>query len=233
MTTQRLTRTVGGGRAWRLAGRWRRDESGASLVQFIVVLPVLALVVVGLWSLFQVYGAQQTLCEAVWESSRYLQVEGPVLDPVVYPYPTGWEQLALGIINTELKSNAVMKVGPLTQDQVVISPNTARMSPQEMSEVRPENVSNNWFFVRASTTISNPLAIFVPGAGPGGALKLTCKGTGFFEGPPIGPTSGPGRPDRKCPLPAKICTPIKPGPPPPTPTACPPGDPCCPVCRPN
>jgi len=227
-----MSRSIG----WRplrcLAGRWRRDEAGASLVQFIVVLPVLALVVIGLWSLYQVYSAQQILCESVWESSRYLQVEGPILDPVLYPYPGGWEQLALGIINTELKSSAAIKVPPVTIDQVEITPNTARMSPQEMSEVRWENVPNNWFFVRASTTISNPLAVFVEGAGPGGAVKLTCRGTGFFEGPPIGPTGGPGRPDRKCPLPAMICTQAPPGEPP-TPTPCPPGELCCPVCREN
>ena len=50
------------------------------MVQFIAILPVLILVTIGMWSLFQVYSAQQTLCEGTWQAARYLQVEGPYFD---------------------------------------------------------------------------------------------------------------------------------------------------------
>lgn len=216
--------------------RARRDESGAALVQFIVVLPVFVLIVIGLWAMFQVFSAQQTLCEAVWESSRYLQVEGPRLPDDKYPYPDGWEALALGIINTELKSNANIPVGPLLPDDIVISPDQKPTSPQDSQAVVADNVPNNWFFVKASTVISNPLAILVPGTAPGGGLKLTCKGTAFYEGPPVGPTNqndNPGGED--CKEPARFCTQVSPpGSPTLTPTTCPPGEQnCCPVCRPR
>ncbi len=214
----------------RAATRWRADVAGASLVQFIVVLPVFVLVVVGLWSMFQVYSAQQTLCEAVWESSRYLQVEGPLLDPDIYPYPHGWERMAVGIINTELRSNAAIEIGPLTEGDVSITPPDARQAPQNTIDVTAENVNNSWFFVQAKTVITNPLAIFVPGTAPGGGLNLTCKGTGFYEGPPLAPTKEQGG-IRPCPPPNERCTRPPPGPTV-TPTECA-DPPCCPVCRPD
>lgn len=219
-----------------LARRARRDDSGAALVQFVVVLPVFVLIVIGLWAMFQVFSAQQTLCEAVWESSRYLQVEGPRLPDDQFSYPDGWEDLALGIINTELKSNANIPVGPLVVGDVVISPDAKPSSPEDSKAVSADNVPNNWFFVRASTVISNPLAVLVPGTAPGGGLKLTCKSTAFYEGPPTGPTNqsdNPGGED--CREPARFCTQVSPpGSPTLTPTACPPGEQnCCPVCRPR
>src|SRR6187551_2781641 len=112
-----------------LLWRVRHDTTGAALVQFVVVLPVFVLIVVGLWSMYQVFSAQQTLCDAVWESSRYLQVEGPLLDDNIYAYPDGWQNLALGIINTELKSNASVNLGPLIDGDVVISPPQKPHSP--------------------------------------------------------------------------------------------------------
>jgi hypothetical protein len=220
-----------------LARRARRDESGAALVQFIVVLPVFVLIVIGLWAMFQVFSAQQTLCEAVWESSRYLQVEGPRFpDEDPYLYPEGWEQVAVDIINTELKSNANIPVGPLLPDDVEISPDAKPISPQDSQSVSADNVPNNWFFVQASTVISNPLAILVPGTAPGGGLKLTCKGTAFYEGAPVGPTNQNDDPKGDdCREPARFCTVGPPGQPTLTPTPCDPNDQnCgCAVCRPR
>lgn len=228
----RLGRAGGPRLAWR---RWRRDESGAALVQFVVVLPVFVLVVVGLWAIFQVYSAHQTLCEAVWEASRYLQVEGPYFGEAIL-YPNGWEQEALEIINTELKSNAAINIAPVVIDNVDIKPDAQPKAPEDTTEVSADTVPNSWFFVKASTTITNPLALFVPGTGPGGALNLTCKGTAFWEGAPLGPTNpqegGGGCPDVPR---GQWCTRVPPGQPTPEPTECPPGYPYCgcPVCRPR
>jgi hypothetical protein len=184
------------------------------------------LVVVGLWAMFQVYSAQQTLCEAVWQSTRYLQVEGPWLDPDIYPYPDGWKPLAVNIINTELKSNAAIEIDPVDVGDVTITPPDARQAPQDTVDVSADNVANSWFFVQARTVITNPLAIFVPGTAPGGGLNLACKGTAFYEEPPLGPTNEVGG---NCPPPDVECTVAPPGPTW-TPTPCPKGDPCCPVC---
>jgi hypothetical protein len=192
-----------------MAGWWR-DVQGAALVQFLTVLPVLVLVIIGIWALYGAYSAQQTLCEATWQATRYLTVEGPQLKDQDYPYPAAWAQIATDIINTELKSSMTIPIKPIDVSQVEISPNTKPNSPQDMPEVRADNVPNNWFFVKASTTITNPLAVFVPGQGPDGTLALSCKRTGYFEGQPLSPTQGPAKgrkpPCKKCPIPKK-CTP--------------------------
>jgi len=206
-----------------LARRWQADLRGGSLVQFVAILPVLVLVVIGMWALFTVYSAQQTLCEAVYEASRYLQVEGPQFnqqggDPAGYSsYPDEWELLATEIINEELRSNTMTRLGPITPDDVEITPPQMRRDAKEMDEITWENVEMDWFFIHAQATITNPLALWVDGRGEGNSLLIQCKGTGFFESPPIGPSPGPGQGGKpiNCPPRPPICTPG------PKPTDCP------------
>lgn len=220
-------------RARELVSRWVADLRGATLVQFVVVLPAFVLVAIGMWSLFTVYSAKQTLCEAVWEASRYLQVESHQF-PDEWEYPKKWEEIAVEIINEELPSNQLTRLERLDIDDVTISPSIQRRRSKEMKEVTWENVEQDWFFIDARTTITNPLAVFVDGKADNGHLLVHCKVTGFFESPPIGPTpgvSGPSRPPN-CPPIIPICSP---GPPP---TAPPPGStpaptPTCPPCRPR
>jgi hypothetical protein len=94
-----------------------------------------------------------------------------------------------------------------------------------MSEVSVDEVRNNWFFVRVTKAVTNPIAIFMPvdeseGGEPGAlrqTLTLSCQSAGFYEGNPIGPSPGaPSGPRVPCP-PAEPCPP---GPPPPTSTPC-------------
>lgn len=221
-----------------LLRRWQADVSGATLVQFVIVLPVFILIVLGVWNIYAVYAAHQTLCEAAAKSARYLQVEGRLLDPDEYPYPDGWEVLAADMINSELKSSTLIKLAPLSPSQVAISPEIARMSPKDMSEVRSDRIPDYWFFVQAETVITNPLAIFME-SDSSGTLSLKCKESAYYEAEPIGPSPQPPKPPRsECP-PVPPCggpTPGGPGRPTPSPTPCPPGQTCqptpCPPCEP-
>jgi hypothetical protein len=115
--------------------------------------------------------------------------------------------VALDIINTELPSNRMTKLGPIDIDDVTVAPNIQRRSPEDMSEVSADELENNWFFITAQATITNPLGLWVEGSGETGALVIKCKGTGFYEGPPIGPTAGPGsKKPGACPKPPPKCT---------------------------
>jgi hypothetical protein len=205
-------------------------------VQFIAVLPLFILIVAGLWMFFQAYSARQTLCDAVWEASRYLQVEGPYLPEDEFPYPAGWEQLAVDIINTELKSNAVTPLALVDVSKVDITPDTPRQSPADPSQVTFDRVPDAWFFVHATSSFSSPVGVFIPDTVTGGRVELSCKATGFFEGEPVGPTPDPrGGRSPGCRPTNRQCTPGAPTPGP-TPTCirspADQDDPCCPVCRP-
>jgi len=208
----------------RTLSEWREDSSGATLVQFVAILPVLALVTIGMWSLFQVYSAQQTLCEGVWQAAQYLQVEGPRFDEDV-GYPDGWIPYAVDIINTELKSNAMTDMHVDAED-VMIFPQAMREPPGEQSESRADRVPNVWFFVRAYVDVANPLAFLMDSEGDDGTLRITCQKTAYYETKPLKSTDiSIGEPDI-CPQPPPICTE---GPPPtvcvggncPTPDPCP------------
>jgi hypothetical protein len=211
--------------------RWVADRSGATLVQFVMVLPILVLVLLALFSVYSLYSARQSLCEAVYESARYLQVEGPLLakEDQPDPYPEQWRQIAFDIINSELKSNTMSYMHVSDLGDVEVNPPQARRKNKEMDEVTAENVALDWFFVRATVYITNPLGFLIEGLGDKNRLKLSCQGTGFYEIQPIGPTPGAGGPSLgkavKCP-PVPLCTPGLPpteDPDVPTPT--------CPPCR--
>ena len=218
--------------------RWYLDRRGAATAQFVIVVPAFAIISIGLWSVYSVYAAQQSLCEGTREAARYLQVEAPQMKEDEFPYPSAWEAEAVKIVNSYIKSSPMLPITPLdvTQIKVTSGTNTQSqvkpMSPKEMSEVRDVNVSQYWFFVAASASISNPISyLFTDNSG--GNLNLTCRRTAYFEGPPIGPTLLASGPKKKCP-------PVQPCPPnataEPTVTPCPAGQSCpkdetCPVCR--
>jgi hypothetical protein len=212
----------------RLFAEWRSDRSGAAAVQFVAVLPVFIFIVLGLMALFQLYSAQQTLCEAVDKAQRYLQVEGPQFDPAVSPYPDGWVPVAVEIINSELKSNAMT---PMQVDagNVQFFPPDARQYPVDQGEVE-FSVPNAWFHLRATTEVSGSLGtlawLFDPDRA--GGVSITCQSTGFYEGPPLGPTikPDPGQPPVNCPPIPPKCPPGGPTATPVCPPDCPTPDPC-------
>lgn len=217
--------------------RWNADLRGASLVQFVVVLPIFVMIVFGLYGVFTVMSSRDTLCEATYEASRYLQVEGPQFstdNPDFDEYPADWIRVATDIINQELASRTFTNLYPILASDVSIDPPNLRNSPKDTIEVRDNPigvVENAWFTVKVTKTISNPLGTLL-GTDPGlSTIKLSCKSTGFFEGPPIGPTKpgqGGGGPNR-CEEPVDRCRRC-PGC---TPTTVDEGTPTvCPICRP-
>jgi len=205
---------------------WRSDRRGAAAVQFVAVLPVFLLLVFGIWSMFQLYSAQQTLCEALGKAQRYLQVEGPYF-PKDVTYPDGWVPYATDIINSELKSNAMtpMQIGP--QD-VEFFPPRPRMAPKEQSEVE-FSVPNAWFHIRATAEISGALGAMASlfDENRTGNVRVTCQTVGFYEEPPLRSTDNaqPGATRVRCPPIPPQCTP---GPRPTTCSGpnCPTPDPC-------
>ena len=175
--------------------RLRDDLAGATLVQFVAILPVFVFIVYSAWAVFSVLIAHQTLCDAAYEAARYLQVEGPLL-PEESIYPDDWIAIADKIAYDEVATNASLaRAWREGGREVDIWPPEMRDSPKEPGVVDADYVRNNSLFhVRVTGTISNPLWIFFPGDPvpdeddedfviPG--LKLTCQSTGFFEGPPI------------------------------------------------
>ena len=205
----------------RLAQAWRDDRRGATLVQFVAVLPVFILIIVGVWSLFVILNAHQRLCEATTEAARYLQVEAPYFEDGTV-YPDDWIPIATDIINTELRSNALSRFQVSSAD-VLIGPPGDRRAPADQSEVSDVRLRDQWFYVRASGGVTNPLA-FLYNDLTTNQIKFACQSTGYWETEPLKSTD-----DRvvkpNCPSKIPECT----AGPPPTECFgpnCPPPDPC-------
>jgi Flp pilus assembly protein TadG len=59
--------------AARVVARWRRDQNGSSLIEFALAMPVLLLVMTGIFSISIVLNHQQQLTQAVGAGGQYLQ----------------------------------------------------------------------------------------------------------------------------------------------------------------
>jgi len=220
-----VDRINGRGGLWRT---WQEDQRGASAVQFIAVLPLFVLLTLGLWTLFMAYSAQQTLCEAAGRTASYLQEEGPWFDEGV-EYPTGWVPVAVDLVNSELKSNAMtpMQVKP---EDVVFYPSLPRRAPQEQ-DIVPYSVADAYFYLTVTADVTGTLGVlggFFDGAGADGKLRLSCRSTAFYEEPPLKSTDQAVPGATECPE-VDDCTPG----PPPTQCigpACPTSPPC-PPCK--
>lgn len=241
---QALDRWLERARSTALAG----DIRGATLVQFVAILPFFVFLVFGAWSTFRVLVAHQRLCDAAYEAARYLQVEGPLF-PDDWVYPTDWERVGRDIAYWEIASNEQLRDSWETTGVVTISPSAIRTSPKEPGEVDRSTPRRGLFSVRVTGQISNPLGVFYPvptrrvgtepdpGAGDEPedparyTLTLSCQATGFFEGPPFKATEDPRGGATICP-PLPRCTDG------PRPTDCIPRGRCptptpgCPVCEP-
>lgn len=167
------------------------DLRGATLVQFIAVLPVFVLMIYGAWSVSVVMGAHTTLCEAAHESARYLQVEGPRFpdDDPNYAYPDGWRRVAFQIAQPELQSHKRLREAAFQETNITIWPAIKPVAPTGPDQVSPELVTSSLFTVRVDAEIANPLYLWFDGLGAAGKLAMRCQATGFFEGPPFRTTA--------------------------------------------
>ena len=59
--------------AARMVARWRREQSGSSLIEFALVLPVMLLVMTGIFSFAMAFYRQEQLTQAVGAGGQYLQ----------------------------------------------------------------------------------------------------------------------------------------------------------------
>lgn len=231
----------------RLARRWHSDRSGASLVQFIAVLPAFVVIVYGTFTVWSVMSARDRLCNAAWQAARYLQVEGPRF-PEEARYPDDWAAVALDFLKEEAAGSELLASRPLDLSNVTIwpaaggsGPGGAPRPPESAEDSTVEAVEQAQFAVRFTVEMPHPFPRFWAGKpdeteeekDARSLMTLTCQRFAYVEMPPIGATARtrgrncPGRCDDDL-----RCTA---GPPPtPTPDPCPgcaTPDPCFCPCR--
>jgi Flp pilus assembly protein TadG len=56
-----------------IIARWRREQNGSSLIEFALVLPVMLLVMTGIFSMGIAFNQQEQLTQAVGAGGQYLQ----------------------------------------------------------------------------------------------------------------------------------------------------------------
>ena len=125
--------------------RLRRDNRGASVVAYALLLPVFILVVFGTLEIWRVIAVKQTLHLGVYQGARQLSVEGRAwrLGSIGQ-----WEQdatsRAYSIIDRELKRNTLLPAGYALRVHVTIEPQVQGADIRQLGwlfSVRAEVVS--------------------------------------------------------------------------------------------
>lgn len=80
--------------------RWIGDRRGTVLVQALLILPILILIVFGVYTVWKVVSIKQSLHSGTYQATRYL-----CLNPVDPPVPGDWEEIVEEIVVREVRNN--------------------------------------------------------------------------------------------------------------------------------
>ena len=153
-----------------MLARLRRDNRGASVVTYVLILPLFILLVFGILEIWRVMAVRQSLHLGVYQAVRGLSTEGREWLPCS---ASQWEshasQRAHAIIDHELKRNTLIPQGYTLLVQAVIEP-----------EARIDLTQLGWFFtVRAE--LMAPGLITLPMLNTG-TVTLVEQQVSYIEG---------------------------------------------------
>jgi hypothetical protein len=148
------------------------DQRGATLVTYVLVLPLLILLIFGSFAVWRIMAIRQTLFlgtyKAAWELSQQAR-ELPLDDP------NEWWEIAESIVRAEVEGNDLIESGSIL-NVVVTLPNTLACPP--VHDSRP--ITDILFTVEA--TLSLPAPVRVPFLDPE-PITLTERHTSFVKCP--------------------------------------------------
>ncbi len=155
-------------------GHLREDEHGDTIIQFVLVLPIFIILVLGSYEIWKLVHFKQTLEAATIQATRYLSIEGPFL---LDEYPYGWQQRAWAIVYQELENEPLLQE-ELDPNRLTVEVGTRRglgwpACPDEYAR-RPQEAVDRaeraQFAVRSRLEIRSPVRI--PLVGTPDNLKL-------------------------------------------------------------
>jgi hypothetical protein len=85
---------------------WGRDEHGDAIAEFVLILPLFVILLVGSYQVWKLVHLKQTLEGATIEATRYLSVEGPYIQR---EWPQGWQWRAEQIVRQELTNEPIFQ----------------------------------------------------------------------------------------------------------------------------
>jgi hypothetical protein len=159
------------------------DQRGSTLIQFVLVLPIFMLLILGSYELWKLVAIKQRLEAATVQATRYLMVEGRFVLSSSGPgaFPGEWEALAREIIVNQMRHD------PLVGDAanaIVVRVDTptglAPECPRGRARRQPLHaLERAQFAVTAALPVPSPLRI--PFLGTAEQLVLQETHTAYLE----------------------------------------------------
>ena len=147
------------------------DQRGATLVTYVLVLPLLILLIFGSFAVWRIMAIRQTLALGTYKAARELSYQGRDL-----PLDEDeWWGIADPIIRTEVEGNHLLESGHALNVAVTL-PNTSACSSSGS-----RSVDDALFTVKATLILPTPIRM--PYLDPVINLTLTEQRTSFVECP--------------------------------------------------
>jgi len=170
--------------SWKLESRsWKLDQRGTVLIQFVLVLPLLLILILGSFAVWKVVSAKQSLASGTYQAARYLSVAGKYLNyaPDADDDPDDWQDAARIIIASELENNSLLR--PLPQPSVSFDRPSRPRCPNEDAINDPmPHLEDALFTIWAGVTL--PWPVHIPFLDPE-TITLVEKHTSYIECEPI------------------------------------------------
>lgn len=172
-----------------------RDDRGDAIVQFVLVLPIFIILMLGSYEVWKMVHFKQSLEAATIEATRYLSLEGLYLATESPGYPLSWQQRAWNIVYQELENEPLLK-DELSPEQLSVSVDAPYGRPDcpgsesWRTSLAVDRAEHAQFRVSSSLQISSPVRI--PLVGTAENIVLSEEHWNYLEcGPNALPTPVP------------------------------------------
>jgi hypothetical protein len=163
-------------------GPLRMDQRGATLVTYVLVLPLLILLIFGSFAVWRIMAIRQTLFLGTYKAAWELSWQGRDLGLDNQEEKEKWVEIAYDIIEAEVKGNHLVDIPPDDLPDyldVTVTHPIELACPRDPDDSRP--IDDILFTVEATLTLPTPIRI--PFLDPINLLTLTEQHTSYVECP--------------------------------------------------
>ncbi|MSP13925.1 MAG: pilus assembly protein [Chloroflexi bacterium] len=171
------------------------QQRGDTLIEFMLVLPIVLMLVIGGFAIWRVINVKESLRSATYNAARYLSLQG-IIDEQLINNPDNWRAAATYLVMQDLSQNTFVDRGALLH---TLSIRVERPCPQPGhcetaflpscpgEEATNPNIARERMgtaMFRVQSAVSIPWNTYIPFVG-GGRITLVENSISYLECPPL------------------------------------------------
>ncbi|MBI3943813.1 MAG: pilus assembly protein [Chloroflexi bacterium] len=179
----------------KLSYRWIDEQRGDTLIEFMLILPIVLMLVIGGFEIWRVINVKESLRSATYNAARYLSLQG-IVDDQLINNPDNWRSAATYVVFQDLSQNTFVDRGAMLSSlsiRIERPCNTPGQCPTEFLPSCPGDEATNPAIARermgasmfrVQSAVDIPWITYIPFVG-GGRLTLVENAISYLECPHI------------------------------------------------